>query len=35
MALNRTRHGRAARPGRRYAVHFRRPGLAALPWRAG
>jgi hypothetical protein len=34
-SLNRTRHGMPARPGRRYAVHFRQPGLAVMPRRAG
>jgi hypothetical protein len=34
-SLNRTRRGMPARPGRRYAVHFRRPGLAVIPRRAG
>ena len=32
---NRTHHGRSAWPGRRYAVHFRQPGQAALPRCAG
>ena len=30
-SFNRTHHGRSAWPGRRYAVHFRQPGQAALP----
>jgi hypothetical protein len=34
-ALNRTRHCRPARAGRRHAVHFRQPALAFLPRRAG
>ena len=30
-SVNRTRYGRPAWPGRRYAVHFRQPGQAVLP----
>ena len=30
-SFNRTRYGRAPWPGRRYAVHFRRPGAGVLP----
>ena len=34
-SLNRTRHGRPARPGRRHSVYFRQPGQAVLPQRSG
>ena len=34
-SVNRTRYGRPAWPGRRYAVHFRQPGQAVLPQRSG
>ena len=34
-SLNLTRHGRPAWPGRLYTVHFRHPGQAVLPQRAG
>jgi hypothetical protein len=33
--FNRTRYGRPAWPGQRHAVHFRQPGQAVLPYRAG
>ena len=35
QSVNRTRYGRPAWPGRRYTVHFRQPGQAVLPQRAG
>jgi hypothetical protein len=34
-SFNRTRYGRPSWPGRRYAVHFRQPGQAVPPQRAG
>ena len=34
-SLNRTRYGKAAWPGHRYAVHFRCPRQEALPPRSG
>jgi hypothetical protein len=34
-SLNRSANGRPPRPGRRYAVHFRRPGRGGLPLSPG